>query len=191
MRRVGRYSRARVKICVVILLGALFMIIKYVLKTSPTLKRVLSGGEHPYTEKHGEVLFKDVSAVIPEEVVLEEVMLEPVTEEVIRVTTADPITDEQPLMQQEQALDSPLVPREDVETTTEVPDTLEKMDTQISEPQVETPPSEVATEAYCVKCRVKRGMQNEKRIVTKNGRSAIEGTCPVCGTRLFRFVSSK
>ncbi len=45
------------------------------------------------------------------------------------------------------------------------------------------------TEAYCVKCREKREMQNEQRVVTKNGRSALEGTCPVCGTKLFRFVA--
>ncbi len=45
------------------------------------------------------------------------------------------------------------------------------------------------TEAYCVKCRQKREMQNASRIVTKNGRNAMEGTCPVCGTRLFRFIA--
>ena len=45
------------------------------------------------------------------------------------------------------------------------------------------------TEAYCVKCREKREMQNARRIVTKNGRNAMEGTCPVCSTRLFRFIA--
>lgn len=44
-------------------------------------------------------------------------------------------------------------------------------------------------EAYCVKCREKREMQNVHRIVTKNGRNAMEGICPVCGTRLFRFIA--
>lgn len=44
-------------------------------------------------------------------------------------------------------------------------------------------------EAYCVKCRQKRAMQNPHRVVTKKGRSALEGTCPVCGTKLFRFIA--
>jgi len=43
-------------------------------------------------------------------------------------------------------------------------------------------------EAYCVRCRQKRTMQHPNKIVTKNGRSALEGTCPICGTRLFRFI---
>jgi pimeloyl-ACP methyl ester carboxylesterase len=42
--------------------------------------------------------------------------------------------------------------------------------------------------AYCVKCRQKRPMQDPKDIVTRNGRRAKEAECPVCGTRLFRFV---
>jgi hypothetical protein len=45
------------------------------------------------------------------------------------------------------------------------------------------------TQAYCVKCREKREMQDPERIVTKNGRNALEGTCPVCGTKLFRFIA--
>jgi hypothetical protein len=43
-------------------------------------------------------------------------------------------------------------------------------------------------EAYCVKCRQKRIMLIPKQVTTKNGRKAMEGTCPICGTRLFRFV---
>jgi pimeloyl-ACP methyl ester carboxylesterase len=44
-------------------------------------------------------------------------------------------------------------------------------------------------EAYCVKCKQKRAMQNPHRVVTKKGRSALEGTCPVCSTKLFRFIA--
>ncbi len=44
--------------------------------------------------------------------------------------------------------------------------------------------------AYCVKCRQKRIMQQATRIVTKNGRAAMEGRCPICTTKLFRFVAS-
>jgi pimeloyl-ACP methyl ester carboxylesterase len=44
-------------------------------------------------------------------------------------------------------------------------------------------------EAYCVKCRQKRVIRGARKVTTKNGRNAVEGTCPVCGTRLFRFVA--
>jgi hypothetical protein len=43
--------------------------------------------------------------------------------------------------------------------------------------------------AYCFKCKQKRAIQNAQRITTPKGRRAMEGTCPVCGTRLFRFVA--
>ncbi|HEX4206062.1 MAG TPA: alpha/beta fold hydrolase [Ktedonobacteraceae bacterium] len=43
--------------------------------------------------------------------------------------------------------------------------------------------------AYCVKCKQKRDMQNPRKITTKNGRRAMEGTCSICGTRLFRFIA--
>lgn len=42
-------------------------------------------------------------------------------------------------------------------------------------------------QAYCVKCRAKREIQNPQRIVMKNGKPATTGTCPVCGTKVFRI----
>jgi Zn finger protein HypA/HybF involved in hydrogenase expression len=42
-------------------------------------------------------------------------------------------------------------------------------------------------EAYCLKCRTKREMRDEKRVTLKNGRPAVEGKCPVCGTRMFKI----
>jgi DNA topoisomerase I len=39
-------------------------------------------------------------------------------------------------------------------------------------------------EAYCVKCKTKREMQDSEPFYTKNGTPASRGTCPVCGTRL-------
>ena len=42
-------------------------------------------------------------------------------------------------------------------------------------------------QAYCVKCRAKREMQNPKAITMKNGKPATQGTCPVCGTKMFRI----
>jgi hypothetical protein len=56
-------------------------------------------------------------------------------------------------------------------------------------PTVEETVPVKTTEAYCVKCRLKRPMQDAKQIVTKSGRNAMEGLCPVCGTRLFRFIA--
>lgn len=42
-------------------------------------------------------------------------------------------------------------------------------------------------EAYCVKCKTKRTF--EGTVVTlKNGRSAAQGTCPVCGTKVMRIL---
>jgi len=46
-----------------------------------------------------------------------------------------------------------------------------------------------AVEAYCVKCRQKRPIQGARRVTTKKGRPAIEGTCSVCDTKLFRFIA--
>lgn len=42
-------------------------------------------------------------------------------------------------------------------------------------------------EAYCFKCRTKRQINNPKAVTLKNGRPATEGTCPVCGTKVFRI----
>ena len=46
-------------------------------------------------------------------------------------------------------------------------------------------------QAYCVKCRAKREMQDAKAITTKNGKLATQGTCPVCGTKMFRIGKVK
>jgi RNase P subunit RPR2 len=45
-------------------------------------------------------------------------------------------------------------------------------------------------QAYCVKCRAKKEMNNARPITMKNGRSATQGTCPVCGTKMFRIGKS-
>jgi Zn finger protein HypA/HybF involved in hydrogenase expression len=45
----------------------------------------------------------------------------------------------------------------------------------------------VTTQAYCVKCKSKRDMKNEKQVTMKNGRQAISGTCTVCGTKMFKI----
>jgi len=42
-------------------------------------------------------------------------------------------------------------------------------------------------QAYCVKCKAKREMRNPQSITMKNKRKATRGTCPVCGTKMFRI----
>ena len=42
-------------------------------------------------------------------------------------------------------------------------------------------------EAYCVKCHAKREMGSAKAITMKNGKSATQGVCPKCGTKMFRI----
>jgi len=48
----------------------------------------------------------------------------------------------------------------------------------------------VTTQAYCVKCKAKRDMKNEKQVTMKNGRQALSGTCSVCGTKMFKIGGS-
>jgi hypothetical protein len=42
-------------------------------------------------------------------------------------------------------------------------------------------------QAYCVKCKTKREMQDAAQIQMKNGRPATQGKCPVCGTKMFKI----
>ena len=41
---------------------------------------------------------------------------------------------------------------------------------------------------YCVKCR-KKGVEIQKptQVTMKNGKPAVQGTCPDCGTKIFRI----
>jgi len=53
----------------------------------------------------------------------------------------------------------------------------------------------MATKAYCVKCKAKKDMKDEK-VVTLKGkgktkRQAAKGVCPTCGTTMFKFLPSK
>ena len=45
----------------------------------------------------------------------------------------------------------------------------------------------ITVEAYCAKCKTKRGMLNANEVTAKNGRISIRGTCEVCGSNLHRF----
>ena len=41
---------------------------------------------------------------------------------------------------------------------------------------------------YCVRCKAKREIQNPEQVIMKNGMEARKGTCPVCGTNVFRII---
>ena len=42
-------------------------------------------------------------------------------------------------------------------------------------------------EAYCVKDKMKVEVKDPKQITMKNGKAALSGTCPKCGTKVFRI----
>ena len=50
-------------------------------------------------------------------------------------------------------------------------------------------PSEVTPvpEGYCVKERKKVEIKDPQQVTMKNGRPAIQGTCPDCGTKIFKI----
>ncbi|HXY19403.1 MAG TPA: DUF5679 domain-containing protein [Gemmatimonadales bacterium] len=45
-----------------------------------------------------------------------------------------------------------------------------------------------ANEGYCVKCKAKKVMVNVKQVKMANGRPALKGTCPDCGTGMFKIL---
>jgi hypothetical protein len=47
-----------------------------------------------------------------------------------------------------------------------------------------------AKEGYCVKCKDKKEMVEPEDITMKNGRPATKGTCPDCGTKMFKIGKS-
>jgi len=46
-------------------------------------------------------------------------------------------------------------------------------------------------EGYCVKCKAKKEIAEGMEEVMKNGRRAIKGKCPVCGTVMFKILGGK
>jgi hypothetical protein len=43
-------------------------------------------------------------------------------------------------------------------------------------------------EGYCVKCKAKKEIVEAKEVVMKNGRKALQGKCPTCGTGMFKIL---
>jgi RNase P subunit RPR2 len=46
-------------------------------------------------------------------------------------------------------------------------------------------------DAYCVKCKAKHPMSDALEVTMKNGRKAVKGKCPVCGTVMFKMLGGK
>lgn len=47
------------------------------------------------------------------------------------------------------------------------------------------------SEGYCVKCKAKKEIMDAVEEVMKNGRRAIKGKCPTCGTVMFKILGGK
>ena len=46
----------------------------------------------------------------------------------------------------------------------------------------------VMAEGYCVKCKGKKEMVAPQDVTLKNGKKAIKGKCPDCGTGMFKIT---
>jgi hypothetical protein len=46
-------------------------------------------------------------------------------------------------------------------------------------------------EGYCVKCKAKKEIAEAAEVTTKNGRKAIKGKCPTCGTVMYKILGGK
>lgn len=53
---------------------------------------------------------------------------------------------------------------------------------------LEKPLKTMAVEAYCVKCKAKRNMKDAAEVTMANGRKAMKGKCPECGTGMFKIL---
>jgi Zn finger protein HypA/HybF involved in hydrogenase expression len=46
-------------------------------------------------------------------------------------------------------------------------------------------------QGYCVKCKAKKEIADAIEERMKDGRKAIKGKCPNCGTEMFKIISGK
>ncbi|MFC1557908.1 DUF5679 domain-containing protein [candidate division KSB1 bacterium] len=49
----------------------------------------------------------------------------------------------------------------------------------------------MAETGYCVKCKAKTEMKDAEKVTMKNGRPAMKGVCPKCGTGMYKILSTK
>jgi hypothetical protein len=54
-------------------------------------------------------------------------------------------------------------------------------------PATPTEEEDLVAEAYCVKDKKKVEVQNAQKITMKNGKAALQGTCPECGGKVFKI----
>ena len=51
--------------------------------------------------------------------------------------------------------------------------------------------SALKIEAYCVKCKAPREIENPAFVTMKNGRCAAKGSCPHCGATIYKILSKE
>jgi NAD-dependent SIR2 family protein deacetylase len=49
----------------------------------------------------------------------------------------------------------------------------------------------MAETAYCVKCKKKVEIKDAQKVTMKNGRPALKGVCPECGTGVYKILPTK
>jgi hypothetical protein len=45
----------------------------------------------------------------------------------------------------------------------------------------------MAVTGYCMKCKASRDIKDPQAVTMKNGKPATQGTCPVCGTKIYKI----
>lgn len=45
-------------------------------------------------------------------------------------------------------------------------------------------------QAYCLKCRTMRDLEAPQQVTLKNGKTAMQAPCGVCGTRMSKLVKA-
>jgi RNase P subunit RPR2 len=45
----------------------------------------------------------------------------------------------------------------------------------------------MAVTGYCLKCKDQKEIKDAQAITMKNGKPATTGTCPTCGTKIFKI----
>src|SRR5579859_763903 len=55
-------------------------------------------------------------------------------------------------------------------------------------PRIKRPRKTLMSEGYCVKCKAKKPISDGVEETMKNGRRAIKGKCPTCGTVMFKIL---
>ena len=46
----------------------------------------------------------------------------------------------------------------------------------------------IIMEGYCIKCKSKKEISDANEVTMKNGRKAMKGRCPSCGTGMLRLL---